>query len=118
MSDWKTLNQGRVRKGPYQSKDSDGFNGEFFITVNGMMVRCIASDGEGWRHVSVSLVNTPHFTPSWDIMCKVKELFWEPDAWVIQYHPPKTNNINIHPGCLHLWEPTGVELPKPDPLMV
>jgi hypothetical protein len=29
-------------------------------------------------------------------------------AWV-----PKTDHRNLHPNCLHLWKPVGVEIPRP-----
>lgn len=65
----------------------------------------IATDGKDtdWEHVSVSLDNQRGKCPSWDEMCLVKNLFWEPDATVVQFHPDQTNYVNHHPGCLHLW---------------
>ena len=82
-------------------------------------LKIIASDGLdpatgedlGWEHVSVSLVNC-NACPSWDEMCLVKNLFWENEC-VIQYHPPHTDYVNIHPGCLHLWRPRHSDIPMP-----
>jgi hypothetical protein len=70
--------------------------------------------GVPWEHVSVSLWNA-RSCPSWDEMCLVKELFWEPEACVVQYHPPASNYVNVHPGCLHLhlWRPTAETIPMP-----
>lgn len=64
----------------------------------------------GWEHVSVS---TKHRIPNWQEMCWVKDLFWEKDEVVIQYHPAEANYVNHHPNCLHLWRPLREALPMP-----
>lgn len=112
MADWKKVNGGRVREGAMASDDSYGFNGSFRFLINGVRIKVIASDGMGWQHVSVS-INNSTFTPSWQIMCIVKDLFWEPEDTVIQYHPAASQYINCHPGCLHLWRPLNEKLPIP-----
>lgn len=123
MSDWKFLNEHRHRGGipgimeKYVSDDSYGFNGLFRFMVKGRFVRCIVSDGEGWQHVSVTIEGERR-PPPWDVMCAIKDLFWEPEDWVVQFHPAHSEYVNNHPGCLHLWRPTNVELPKPDSLLV
>lgn len=40
-------------------------------------VCCIASDQQGWQHVSVSFGEIKA-VPSWSVMTQVKDLFWEP----------------------------------------
>ncbi|MGE0289543.1 MAG: hypothetical protein AB7P16_24915 [Bradyrhizobium sp.] len=110
-------NRYRVRKGPLASTDSIGNAGAFFIP-NGLgkpPLAVIASDGEGWEHVSVSLATR---CPTWDEMCGVKSLFWDPDDCVVQFHPPQSDYVNNHPHCLHLWRPVGREIPRPPSLMV
>ena len=62
----------------------------------------IWSYGAGWEHVSVS-PESKRVIPSWDDMCKVKELFFYDDEAVIQIHPPKEEYVNNMPNCLHLW---------------
>jgi len=100
-------NKYRVKDGPLESDDSYGNNGQFLFPPFLM----IASDGEGWEHVSVSLVNR---TPHWREMNFIKDLFWDDEDVVIQYHPAKSQYVNYHEFCLHLWRPIGVELPVPD----
>lgn len=119
MSDWKFLNQHRAPHPIYGMTDASyGFNGYFEFVVNGVPVKCVASDGYGWQHVSVSLVQSL-FTPSWDMMCKIKDLFWEPEDWVIQFHPARSAYVNCHRGCLHLWRCTdGRETPVPESILV
>lgn len=118
MSDWKTLNKHRVNTPPFLSTPEDGFNGAFCLHINGLPIKCIASDGMGWQHVSVSIHGRPSLCPSWQIMCKIKELFWEAEDWVVQFHPAQSEYVNNHPGCLHLWRPTNVPLPTPDSVLV
>ena len=94
----------------------DEHNGLFNIPLrHGQRVSVIASNGMGWEHVSVSRRDR---CPTWDEMCQVKVLFWGEDACVVQYHPPRSEYVNNHPYCLHLWRPIGVELPMPDSIMV
>ena len=94
-----------------------GFNGMFEAIINGLPIRIIASDGLGWKHVSVSIIGSS-MTPSWSMMCQVKDLFWEPADWVMQFHPAQSEYVNNHPGCLHLWQPVGKDFPKPESFLV
>jgi hypothetical protein len=107
MSDWTFLNRHRIASGAYSSSPDDGFNGAFQFPIPGEARRIcvVASDGMGWKHVSVSFGQASPRTPSWEIMCAVKNLFWNPEDCVIQFHPPESVRLNIHPGCLHLWQP-------------
>jgi hypothetical protein len=101
----------------YCSEDSYGFNGMFRFVLKARQMRCFSSDQKGWQHVSVTIEGEPK-PPPWDVMCEIKELFFEPDDWVVQYHPPRKENINNHPGCLHLWRPLNSPMPTPPGIMV
>jgi hypothetical protein len=46
-------------------------------------------------------------------MCFVKDLFWDDEECVMQLHPPKSDYVNCHPNCLHLWKPVGQDIPRP-----
>jgi hypothetical protein len=88
-------------------------------------IRVIASDGTEWaegglplpafEHVSVSLANR---CPTWGEMDWVKSLWWNDSETVIQYHVPKSQHINFHPYCLHLWKPIGIVIPLPPAITV
>lgn len=120
MSNWDFLNRHRLTRGYYGSDASCGFNGAFQFALPGEARRvwCIASDGEGWQHVSVSF-GPIHKTPSWEILSAVKSLFWEDEDVVVQFHPAKSQYVNNHIGCLHLWRCTdGREQPIPPSIMV
>lgn len=82
------------------SHKEDGNNGAFEVPVKGVKLRVIVSDGHGWEHVSVS---TRGRCPTWQEMCAVKALFFKDEETVIQFHPPKSQYVNDHPYCLHLW---------------
>jgi hypothetical protein len=122
------LNKCRLKDGlgQWSSSDSYGFNGAFLISFTdqkGKLHRlgCIASDQEGWEHVSVTNQTHPksHLVcPSWEMMCRVKRAFWDNEETVIEYHVPMSEWINDHPGCLHLWKPIGLEIPRPPALFV
>lgn len=119
-------NQYRLRDHPkLGSDDSAGNNGFFLIPPSParrrhLQLACQASDGThweylgypapAWEHVSVS---TAERCPTWEEMCLVKDLFWDPDDVVWQVHPPRREYVNCHPYCLHLWRPIGLELPRP-----
>ena len=111
----KFLESLRVRDGQLGSDASFGNNGAFLLNYGEDQAGIIVSDGDGWDHASVSLQGR---CPTWDEMCYVKQLFFRPDEWVMQFHPAKEKNINRHPNCLHLWRPQEVEIPKPPEWMV
>lgn len=62
------------------------------------------ADEDGWEHVSVSPY-PESITPSWDDMCKIKDIFWDEEEAVLQIHPPKSKYVNLMQNCLHLWRP-------------
>lgn len=119
------VTQAHVRKNPqlasYASDESYGNSGAFLIPrkgkINSYFFIAIASDGAGWEHVSVSIPSEKR-TPTWEEMCYIKDLFWDEDEAVVQYHPPKSKYVNNHPYCLHLWRPVGYPLPVPDSILV
>lgn len=108
------------------SRLREGNNGAFTMPspIGGRTLMVIASDGqhwaaegltgEPWEHVSVHVSQGSHtLTPTWREMCAVKDLFWEPEDLVIQFHPPRSTYVNCHPNTLHLWRPTITRLPLP-----
>ena len=97
--------------------DADGNNGVFFISMGKFNINCIASDNYGWEHVSIS-VSGELRCPTWEEACAIKSLFWDEEDIVIQYHPKKSEYVNNHKYCLHLWRPVGVEIPVPPSLLV
>lgn len=115
-------NNNRIRYGAMGSGDFYGNNGAFAIDFsNRSLAMVIASDGEGWEHVSVRMVEKAtgkDRTPTWAEMCRIKDLFWDDQDCVIQYHPPRSEYVNNHPHVLHLWRPVDKEIPLPDSILV
>ena len=115
---------------------ADGNNGVFHVDSPepGWTLALIASDGDGWEHVSVHAYrkrtvdgvgllgraeSTPRMrTPTWKEMAYVKRLCWEAEDVVMQLHPRESEYGNCHQHVLHLWRPTNAEIPTPPPEFV
>ena len=93
----------------------DGFYAEF--EYDRIKYRVIFSYGMKWEHLSISLPGQNR-CPIWDEMCNMKNLFWRDDETVVQYHPAKSEYVNLHSFVLHLWKPIGVEFPLPPKVCV
>jgi hypothetical protein len=106
------------------SDASWGNNGFFVIPhnrIHGYVIYAQVSDGMGWEHVSVSVAHADKKQsrcPTWEEMCHVKSLFWDEEDCIIEYHPAKSEYVNMHPFVLHLWRPTDQVIPIPDKIMV
>jgi hypothetical protein len=93
------------------------YGGCFFVGK----LAIIASSGDGWDHVSVSLADR---LPTWDEMEKVKRTFFKDEECAFQLHVPVDEYIDgIELGkraryCLHLWRPTTTPIPRPPDWMV
>jgi hypothetical protein len=107
---FKVPNESHINVSELGASDAIGSNGTFLIPYQSFTLRIIASYGTGWEHVSVSL---PNRCPNWREMCCIKDLFWDAEDVVIQYHPAKSEYVNRHKTTLHLWRPVGKEIPPP-----
>lgn len=98
-------------------KTFDGGAGGF---TKGILNNCtvVWSYAGGWEHVSM---NNPRRPPTWDEMCIIKDMFWDLEETVVQYHPALDNYVNNLKNCLHLWKPIekySGKLPMPPDIMV
>ena len=84
----------------------DGGNGEIYWPAQREPMFVVWSFGGGWDHVSVSYTKR---TPTWNEMCRVKDMFWNEEETVVQYHPKKSEYKNLCETCLHLWRKQGEE---------
>jgi len=123
------LNKYRLRHGITGSTDELGNFGTFIIPLDDKTAMCVlANDGlpecDHWEHVSLHIKRRNELgkwinrLPTWNEMCKAKELFWEDDECVMQLHPPKTDYINHNPHVLHLWRPENQTIPRPPQILV
>jgi hypothetical protein len=121
---FKVPEEFRVKEGDLSTTERDGNNGAFlipsYVIKSPRAASIIASDGLGWEHVSVKMMwrEGRFATPNWEEMCRVKDIFWGEEDEVIQFHPKKSEYVNMHPNVLHLWRPTEGGFPTPDKLMV
>jgi hypothetical protein len=101
----RLLENYRDKKGWYATDAGTNF-GAFWVPFGNDKMRIIADDGtdSGWEHVSCSFIDR---CPTWDEMCRVKDLFWDAEECAVQYHPPKSEYVNNFPYCLHLWRKIG-----------
>jgi hypothetical protein len=116
LNDYRLMNQAVLdRYGNW----GDGYCGVFIVPspVPGRQLKVVASSGDGWDHVSVSICGSLH-TPTWGEMDVIKRVFFDDDTVVMQLHVPTEENISYHPGTLHLWAPLEAEIPRPPAWMV
>lgn len=113
----------RVTSGQVASDHGSGPCGAFRIPMNmigPVILNVVASDGRDWsecgfpqpvwEHVSVSLRVR---CPTWEEMDFVKRLFWRDNETVMQLHVPRSQHLNYHETCLHLWKPVGIDILLP-----
>lgn len=112
----------RIRDGRFGSTDAMGNYGAFYVPnpftktkIKNNTFCVIASEGLGWEHVSVSLLSR---CPTWQEMCHVKGIFWDDEDCVVQFHPAKSQYVNNHEYCLHLWRCKTQEFPTPESMLI
>ena len=113
MKRLRELNQYRNKAWEARMAGAGDDNGGCFTLrspIDAADLNVIASNGEGWDHLSVS---RPLRTPSWAELEYVKRLFFKPDEVAMQLHVPTTDHVNVHPNCLHLWRPHDLQIPMP-----
>jgi hypothetical protein len=83
--------------------------------IDGKLIAVVASNGDGWDHVSVS---RPNRCPNWPEMEFIASLFFKDSETAMQLHVPASDHVNNHPYCLHWWRPHNAQIPRPDAIMV
>lgn len=116
-----------------QTAEILGNNGFFIIPhyrIREYVFIVQASDGTGipddpemqWEHVSISVAHQrgkkKQRNPTWEEMCWIKDLFWDEEDRVVQFHPPKSEYVSLAPYCLHLWRWVLGEFPHPPSITV
>ena len=106
--------------GPY--KKEDGANGALLIPSceSHRKLVILISNGLGWEHLSVHAIglNKEPRLPNYIEMCYVKDLFWNDEDTVVQFHPKKSQYVNLHSYTLHLWRSIDKEFPTPEMIQV
>lgn len=125
-----TILEGFRDKDPRFGAEPGEHHGLFFVKHCGVVLMSMSSgidpdNPNHWEHVSISVVRVAKGgkvtkvdrAPTWNEMCVVKSLFWEPEETVIQFHPPESKYVNVHPNCLHLWKPP-YAVPTPPSILI
>lgn len=102
-----------LRSGTLIESGEDGFAARF--PYRNEVFGIIFSWGGGWEHLSIS---GGRRCPFWGEMCMFKEIFFRDDEMVMQLHPAKTDYVNVHEFCLHLWRPIEEKIPEPPKIFV
>src|ERR1051325_807872 len=112
------VERARITSGQWASARGDAF-GKFILRRKDVALLVIASAGDAdiipWEHVSVS---TKTRCPTWEEMAWIKSLFFYDEEIVLQFHPRKSQYVNEHPYCLHLWRHHTAVIPEPPTLAV
>ena len=93
------------------SKPGDKF-GAFTISHKDGRVLLMSVDNgavSGWEHVSVTCIrkhrkNLKAVMPDCAVMDMVKDMWWDSNETVVQFHAPKDDVVNKHPESVHLWK--------------
>jgi hypothetical protein len=109
----------------WHSNQEYGNNGFFVIPYKNIKLFCMVSDLCGWDHLSVRVegLKNKKFrkkkrVPNWEEMCFLKNLFWNEEETVVQFHPKASEYVNCHPHVLHLWRDQSTEYKLPPKIMV
>lgn len=105
---------GQFRIPHFDYKERDRYRTHFIV---------ISSDGQGWDHVSAHVRGVfkdsrVMRTPTWDEMCWLKSQFFDDHETVVQFHPKRSEHVNVHQHVLHLWRKQGEEYELPPSLLV
>ena len=98
-----------------REESEDGF--ACIIHISGYTASLIVSKGAGWEHASICPMRAK-VVPSWEDMCRLKDIIWTEDEAVIQIHPIKEEYVNLMPNCLHLWRCIYKEMVLPPSCLV
>ncbi|MGZ3689410.1 MAG: DUF7694 domain-containing protein [Bdellovibrionota bacterium] len=111
------LENGRLRDPIFANATTHGPYGVFIVQGPcGCELQLFSHPRDNWEHVSVDTGRRR--SPNWQEMCFVKDLFWDEEECVVQYHPALSQYVKMHRYRLHLWKPKGVALPAPPSSMV
>jgi hypothetical protein len=109
------LELARIQLRGYPPTKEGDMHGAFYAKARKLNIMSGGRLDPDWEHVSVSRSDR---CPTWNEMCIVKDLFWDEDETVIQFHPKKSDYINDHPFCLHLWKKVSKDYELPPQIFV
>lgn len=107
MKDLRYLDEYRI-KTPLSLNGTPETSGTFIVYVGGKSFYVIAEihdNGYGKvEHVSVTPCNRKRTTcPTWEEMTAIKDMFFGDEEECYQVFPKKSEYVNLHPLCMHIW---------------
>jgi hypothetical protein len=100
----------RIKTGKLASSETDGFNGNFLVPLDGELWHIILSDIKGWRMLSVTNAQNKRF-PEWITLCHLKDAFFADSDYAIVFVGPATKRQQR----IELWQPLDEALILPLP---
>lgn len=82
-----------------KNDESGGIGVVEFGKFKGNVIWGRAEGGE-YDHVSVA---SPKRIPTWEELCKIKDMFFEDEEECYQVFPKKSEYVNVHKNCMHIW---------------
>ena len=79
---------------------------------------CKFTSAMGWEHLSISPQPQRGKVPEWDVMCRVKDIFWSEEECCVEYHPRESQYVNNNETCLHIWKPINETIPEPPTILL
>jgi hypothetical protein len=71
-----------------------------FVPMSVILSDAVELDGKRWRHFSMARADR---IPTWEELVAMKELFLGAESRALQVIAPRSEWVNIHPYCLHLF---------------
>lgn len=114
MKNLRELDEYRVKHPYWPQTDTSGV---FKVMVKQRAFVILASvDNIGedgvWEHISVTPKNQKR-CPTWDEMCAIKNMFFDPEEECVEFHPKASTYVNSNEYCLHIWRPANDNLRCP-----
>lgn len=71
------------------------------ISLKGVKCSLVLDWNDVHEHVSVAPYNQT--IPTWEMMCVLKDTIFREEEEAYQFHPPKSEYVNIKKNCMHIW---------------
>lgn len=78
-----------------------GFD-SFEVKAMGNEFNVVASIEPNQEHISITLRHKKRI-PTWEEMKAIKDIFFDAEEECYQVFPKKSEYVNLHPYCMHIW---------------
>ena len=74
----------------------------FVVKAMGNEFNVVASIEPNQEHISITLIHKKRI-PTWEEMKAIKDIFFFDEEECYQVFPKKSEYVNLHPYCMHIW---------------